>query len=374
MVSPEQSSSSFDRPEDAAPKREDESDNGDSNDDVPLEASEQKTIHVHEPEVEPDQENAFLALWGRFDSLDKSEPFVVYLEFDAMNFESSVEKDDEEEEQPQDLDLRENLVAILGSEEKTHLDPSLAWHEFYSRLLNYNVESHSIPEATLEKYREILENYVNETRIQSLNEFVKSEREDEIENWLDALRDEFFPPDLGYYELHLRFVNPDRKIQNEEGGQGEVTESAEPKGESDSTTSVEVSYVTNPSRGVTGSNLSVGQNVYYRIVGEAVEHLPDALVDPESSQRGSVPMVGPITSIEERPDEAESLESSNEDYYKILVEIEPTVTGSDLVFKDDHIKVPGDDNGGSTGKRNFLFFGFMLVLILILIVFLIFSF
>lgn len=349
---------------DTEPKN-DESDQDPSDD-----PSERKEFHVHEPELEPGEEDAVLGLWGRFESLTDTEPFAVYMEFDALDPETP---DEDEEELPRELELRENLVAVLSSEEKTRYDPSLNWDEFYARLINYNVASRAIPEATLEKYRSTLENYANEARIQWLNEFVDSGLDDEIENWLDALRDEFFSPDLGYYDLHLQFVDPGQKTrddrENDRTSTGQPSESDE---KTDSTASVKVDYVTNPSDGVPASSLSVGQEVYFRIRGETAEQLPPGFVDQDSSEPRSVPMVGMITSLEEQPEEARHLDSDPEHYRKISVEIEPTITGSALVFKDDHIKVPRDSTEQSIENRDLLLFGLILCLILVLVLIMIF--
>jgi len=378
MVTQEQSSSSPDHLEDGIEERNVESSNGESEGEIPDDPAERKQFHLHEPEIGPGEENAVLALWGLFESLGDSEPFAVYLEFDALDSESPDENEDnenedsDEQETPESVDLRENLVALLSSEEKTLYDPSLDWNEFYSRLINYNIASRTIPEATLEKYRETLENYANDTRIQWINEFVDSELGDEIENWLDALRNEFFSPDLGYYDLHLQFVNSDQKTRDDEEGEHASPDPSEQEEEPETTASVKVTYVSNPPQGVPVLLLNEGQQVFFRILGRAVEQLPNDLVDKESSKQRSVPMVGPITSIEDHPDEAEHLDSAPEDYRKVSVEIEPAISGTALVFKDDHIKVPDDDPERPVRNRDPLLLGLVVLLIIVLISLLIF--
>lgn len=369
MISEETPPSASDSSEDDVQ----EQDEGDPEANTPQEPAERKTFRIREPEVDPREEDAVLVLWGRYDSLGEAEPLLVFMELDeALSTEPEEEGEEDEENQTRTLDLRENLMGVPSADKKNHYDPSLDWKEFYSRLIDYNVVSQSIPEATLQDYRDTIQSYVNEVRIQWLNDFVDSENEDEIENWLDALRDEFFSPELGYYELNLQFVDPEGKTQNDNAPDGPSVETPEDTEESQPPATVKVSYVTNPTEGIPASSLNVGQEVYFRIIGEAVQQLPDELVDDDKSKPCSVPMVGPITDIEDDPDQAKNLDSDSKDYRNIAVEIEPSITGSSLVFKDDHIKVPVEDSDDPIASTDLVLFGILLVVVLALIFVLIF--
>lgn len=332
-------------------------------------------IILPEPEVDPEGESARLAVWGRLGSHGESEPLAVYWEIGTELLDEGDADGDDEGNPERTVPLEENYVAILsGDTDLTNYNPNLPLDEFYRRLLDYRVDETPTPETALAEYREAFEEYLNEARFNWLKQFVREGDEDELANWFEGFLEEVFPEGLPHYRLNVTFARPDthpeeslEETVEDSGAPGDTEVPEESPDEDSGGTTLDISLMTDPEDGVRAPRLRVGQEVFLRIVGPGVEHLPEDLIERERSSPSSVPMVGPVTDINERPDVSEKIDSDPENYREIKVRIEPGISGVGLVFRDDRIKVPVDEEEQSDLSQDLLLMGSLLAILLVVV-------
>jgi hypothetical protein len=318
----------------ASGEREDESSDA-------VSSEEDSSVTFRSSETSAGEENAEVVLWGKIGSHGASEPLAIYWSFDM--------EEDEDSSENNEL-LSEDFIVSLANEDvgTSEFDPSLDRERFLEQILSHSVNDSAVPQASIDQYKSHLASYVNETRVDWLIDFVRNQDESQLENWVEPLLDQFFQEGIQYYRINAGFADADGSIERDVS-EIETEEDSESSlnTESDENTDVsfiDVSFVTDPSSGVRAPDLRVGEDVHYRILEPAVEDLPENMIDRSRSNPASLPLVGQIVDIEDNPEIANQIEGDPEDYRLISVNVESSVRGKGLVFKENRIKV--DDGTG----------------------------
>lgn len=347
-------------------------------------------VEIKEPEVDLEYELPNIAIWGRFWSMVEAEPIAVYSEVDPDFFENGDEEqifdevdEFESENEMATSPLNKNKVVILhGNEMLQEYDPLIIdREEFQRRILSRTLADTPTPEKTLEQYREFIRNYFTKSHLEELDALMRDEDIRQLEEWFSGLLSKFFSEELQHFEMCLQFIESDKEPPDSADGgsrQGKQNDGAEEDESGDSKIDeriaegklVDISMVNSPSEGVKTPDLTPGLEVYFRMVGEEVENLPDDLIDQQRNNPASVPMVGPILKIDDSPELPEGSEADPENYQTVIVEIEPNIFGGALAFKDDKIKIVKDeeDEENEIGDEIYLGFAVFVILLIILII------
>ncbi len=256
-------------------------------------------------------------------------------------------------------------LAVFGSPASLQdYNPRMAHREFERRIINYNVSDTPVPTVTLNQVHDQLHDYFEaESNQEKLLEHVKEENEEAAEEWFEKFMEEVFPGTDYTYQFRLFLTSPQRLKKN---NKAPVAPAEEVDGKI-----VRVNFVTSPSAGIPCPQLREGMQVYVRIVGQAVEKLPEEMRDSKKKNL-SRPLVAWIHKIEENPSLPADFNGEADNYRGVMVELSPGVYGQGLVFKDDMVKIKEQNQQEELFTEELvrvLGLVFLLIIILLLIIF-----
>ncbi len=256
-------------------------------------------------------------------------------------------------------------LAVFGS--PTNLqdyNPRMSHREFERRIINYNVSDTPVPTVTLNQVHDQLQRYFEkENNQQELLDYVEEKNEQDAESWFEQLLNEIFPKAEYTYQFRLLLTSP-KKLQKSQRPPVSVESEVDGK-------VVRISFVTSPGAGIPGPQLQEGMQAYVRIVGPAVEKLPEDMRDPDKNNI-SRPLVAWIHKINDNPSLPPDFDGNAANYRGVMVELSPGVYGQGLVFKDDMVKIKQQNQEEELFTEEVirvLALVFLLILILLLIIF-----
>ncbi|MGM0381575.1 MAG: hypothetical protein ACQEP7_06275 [bacterium] len=304
-------------------------------------------IDILPPEFE-EGESPLIVTWGRF--WGNQEDIAVAFYLVGSPLESKIPT------------LR---LAVFGSPENLqNYNPRMAHREFERRIINFNVSDTPVPTVTLNEVHDQLQGYFEaEDKQEALLDYVEESSESEAEEWFDELLDEIFQDGNYTYQIRLLLTSSE-KLQKRKTQPTVADKEVEGK-------VVRVNFVTKPSTGIPAPRLQEGMQAYIRIVGEAVEKLPDEMRDPDKKNI-SRPLIGWVHKIDNNPELPADFDGEPENYQAVTVELSPGVYGRGLVFKDDMIKIKQQKQQEEILTEEIIrIIGliFLLILILVLIIF-----
>ncbi|GEM_PF-7083097 len=215
-------------------------------------------------------------------------------------------------------------------------NPRHSPQRFEDMLLSYNISDVPVPKVTLTEIKTQFKSEITSAgEIDKLYKLLNNKNSEGFESWAKTFFQKFV--DKGEVEYHVRGWLTDPKNLKESS---EELENVDPS--SDEITKVQVIYINSPLGGKLPTELEVGDEVHVRIVGSAVEKLPDYMRD-DSNEKRSVPVKSWVHSIEDNPDLPPQFDGESKNYFRITTELEAGVFGEGLVFKDERLKT--NDSG-----------------------------
>lgn len=235
---------------------------------------------------------------------------------------------------PDEIELDTFRLAIFGDYTGLeNFDPRMDPDDFESRLMSYSISDAPVPQITLNETRDAIEEELSqEDQKKELGEILSEENEKEFKAWCENLFNSLV--EQGGTEFHVR----GRATSQESMKSARNTAGQQPtQVEQDEGTTVPVTFINSPMHGVTPPELQINDLVHVRVVGEAVQKLPEHMID-EDKQNRSVPVQSWIHEIDSSPDLPPDFDGNREEYFEITTELDTGIFGKGLIYKNEQIK------------------------------------
>ncbi len=298
---------------------------------------------IETPQVE-DESTPHCLLWGRFWATMDNLAAAFYI----------------------DINTEQNKVdtfhlAIFGDFSRLdEYNPRHNPERFENLLVSYNISDVPIPQLTLSETKNDFKSKITESgEIDKLYNLLKNEEKESFQSWAKSFFNNFV--DQGEVEYHVRGWLADPTSLKESSTELEETSPSPAEG-----TKVQVTYINSPLGGKLPSELTAGDEVHVRIVGSAVEKLPDYMRD-ESNGKRSVPVKSWVHSIETEPDLPPQFDGESENYFRVTTELEAGVFGEGLVFKEERLKT--NDSGIELDLKPEDIYPLLILILFLLIIF-----
>ncbi len=301
-------------------------------------------VEVLPPEFEENDKIYFL-IWGRFWATLEDLTAAFYVLFS-----------------PDDIELDTFRVAIFGDYTGLqNYDPRLEHENFESRLMSYSISDAPVPQITLNETKKAIENYLKmEDRQEALEEVLTQENQANFKLWCENLFNNLV--DQGTTEFHVRGRAVNRNFLK-----GEKSEVSSTHISPENATTVPVTFINSPMAGKSPEELQKRDEVHVRVLGSAVQKLPEHMIDPEQNDR-SVPVQSWIETIDPKPSLPPDFDGNPKDYFKITTELDTGIFGEGLVYKNEKIKSEEPDSDMNLRQEEI--FSLVTLVIFLFIVFL----
>jgi hypothetical protein len=288
---------------------------------------------IQNPEVADTGQDQHVLLWGRFWSENRKLGVAFALDYNLNDFHFR----------------SDNFLVVDNLTKLTDFDPDQHFTQF-KRDIRKKKNSSSVPNATIKQVEGTLKSYLSsEKNEKKLVEYLKNKNRDGLSDDLYELVHQVFTKGTVIYQFKAE-LSTDKDGPSEDNTPPTENAKSTDKGSStgDETNYLSVKPVTSPMKGKFPRELEEEDTVFVRITGSVTENLPESL-QSSKHENLSVPIESNIRSILADVTLSSDFDGSDEDYWKLTVDLLEDNHGKTFIHKNTQIKTESEQETSADG-------------------------